>query len=237
MNKDYYKILGVARDATKEEIGRAYRALAKRYHPDVNPDRNAQKRFIEITEAYQILSDPKKRRVYDQFGPSTPKHRKKTEREVSQDEKTDLSPEKQIEVQRLLLERFRKLYNISVPKRYPPLRTYNGFGIMLMGFLPLQCRVTVEYQGKLWEKIFNVDIKVAWLCFLFIPVVPIGIYAVEDTGRDSYLFYGKLSPSNPLMNRNNLIKLVITSYIHGFAFMVALFVIATIIYFLRGHIG
>jgi molecular chaperone DnaJ len=67
--EDYYQILGVKRDAKPEEIKKAYRRLARKYHPDVNPgDKSAEERFKMITEAHDVLSDPKKRSVYDRFG-------------------------------------------------------------------------------------------------------------------------------------------------------------------------
>jgi molecular chaperone DnaJ len=67
--EDFYQILGVKRDAKPEEIKKAYRRLARKYHPDVNPgDKAAEERFKTITEAHDVLSDPKKRGVYDRFG-------------------------------------------------------------------------------------------------------------------------------------------------------------------------
>jgi len=67
--KDYYKILGVPRNATEKEIKQAFRRLARKYHPDVNPgDPEAEARFKEINEAYEVLSDPEKRAKYDQLG-------------------------------------------------------------------------------------------------------------------------------------------------------------------------
>ncbi|MDI6601695.1 MAG: molecular chaperone DnaJ [Thermoanaerobacteraceae bacterium] len=70
-DKDYYEILGVSKDATVEDIKKAYRNLAKKYHPDLHPgDKEAEQRFKEINEAYEVLSDPDKRAQYDRFGSS-----------------------------------------------------------------------------------------------------------------------------------------------------------------------
>jgi curved DNA-binding protein len=72
-NKDYYAILGVKRDASDKEIKQAFRRLAKKYHPDANrDDPNAEARFKEINEAYEVLSDKEKRSVYDRFGTVNP---------------------------------------------------------------------------------------------------------------------------------------------------------------------
>lgn len=71
--RDYYEVLGVAKDADEATIKKAYRQLAKKYHPDVNPgDKTAEEKFKEVNEAYQTLSDPQKRASYDQFGPDGP---------------------------------------------------------------------------------------------------------------------------------------------------------------------
>jgi curved DNA-binding protein len=66
--RDFYEVLGVARTASQEEIQRAYRKLARQYHPDINKDPAAEDRFKEIGEAYEVLSDPKSRARYDRFG-------------------------------------------------------------------------------------------------------------------------------------------------------------------------
>nr|MBA3232718.1 DnaJ domain-containing protein [Propionibacteriales bacterium] len=68
MTQDLYQVLGVSRDATPEQIKKAYRTLARQLHPDVNPAAETQERFKEVTRAYDVLSDPKKREIYDLGG-------------------------------------------------------------------------------------------------------------------------------------------------------------------------
>ena len=72
--RDYYDVLGVPRDADPDAIKRAYRRLAKQYHPDANKAPDAEARFKEINEAYEVLSDPQKRATYDRFGHATPQN-------------------------------------------------------------------------------------------------------------------------------------------------------------------
>src|SRR5277367_3742866 len=71
--QDYYELLGVSRKAPVKDIRTAYRKLARKYHPDLNPgDKSAEEKFKQIQEAYDVLSDTKKRQEYDQFGFNTP---------------------------------------------------------------------------------------------------------------------------------------------------------------------
>ena len=66
--KDYYEVLGVSKNASDDEIKSAFRKLAKKYHPDISKEANAEEKFKEVQEAYAVLSDPNKRKQYDQFG-------------------------------------------------------------------------------------------------------------------------------------------------------------------------
>ena len=68
MGKDYYKILGISRNATEEDVKKAYRKMALRFHPDKNKSAGAEEKFKEIAEAYEVLSDKRKRDVYDKYG-------------------------------------------------------------------------------------------------------------------------------------------------------------------------
>ena len=66
--RDYYEVLGLSKGASEDEIKKAYRKMAKKYHPDINKEPGAEEKFKEINEAYEVLSDPQKKATYDQFG-------------------------------------------------------------------------------------------------------------------------------------------------------------------------
>ncbi|GMC04724.1 hypothetical protein K4E_22940 [Enterococcus thailandicus] len=66
--RDYYEVLGISKGASEDEIKKAYRKLSKKYHPDINKEADAEEKFKEVSEAYEILSDPQKRAAYDQYG-------------------------------------------------------------------------------------------------------------------------------------------------------------------------
>ena len=75
--KDYYKLLGVDKTAKPEQISKSFKKLARKYHPDLNPgDKKAEEKFKEINEAYEVLKDPEKRKLYDQLGPAWPTGRR-----------------------------------------------------------------------------------------------------------------------------------------------------------------
>ena len=66
--RDYYEVLGLSKGASDDEIKKAYRRMAKKYHPDVNKESGAEEKFKEVNEAYEVLSDPQKKATYDQYG-------------------------------------------------------------------------------------------------------------------------------------------------------------------------
>ena len=66
--RDYYEVLGLAKGASDDEIKKAYRKLSKKYHPDINKEADAEEKFKEVSEAYEVLSDPQKKAAYDQYG-------------------------------------------------------------------------------------------------------------------------------------------------------------------------
>ena len=71
MEQDYYKVLGISRNASEQDIQSAYRDLARKYHPDLNPDdKSAKEKFQAVQRAYEVLSDPQKREMFDRYGSS-----------------------------------------------------------------------------------------------------------------------------------------------------------------------
>ena len=68
MGKDYYKILGIAKGASEDDVRKAYRKMALKFHPDKNKSAGAEEKFKEIAEAYEVLSDKRKRDIYDKYG-------------------------------------------------------------------------------------------------------------------------------------------------------------------------
>ena len=118
---DYYETLGVPRKADTEEIRKAYRKLARKYHPDLNPgDKSSEERFKNVQEAYDVLSDAKKRPMYDQFGfySDNGYHRRRRPRAPGRRRAARLA----VRFQRLRLLRFRVRSGRGGNRRAPPRR-------------------------------------------------------------------------------------------------------------------
>ncbi|MFZ0005306.1 MAG: DnaJ domain-containing protein [Methanoregula sp.] len=164
--KDYYAILDVKRDASADEIKKAYRTLAVKYHPDLCKDPGAEEKFKEINEAYAILKDPTKKRSYDELdkiGGTPPKEppcytaQKEYPRYASTEEVPLYKPPRED----------KKHHDFSLEA--PLLFSFFGIGLKMFGFT-------------------------RYVTFFFIPILPIDryIYFVEDDGR-TLTFYAKLS--------------------------------------------
>jgi molecular chaperone DnaJ len=146
-SSDYYEVLGVSKDASEDELKKAYRKLALQYHPDRNADPGAEAKFKEINEAYSILSDPDKRRRYDQVGPSGFSNGASDPFRSSQMDPNDL---KDIFGQSVFEELFSSLFNQTArqSRRAEPSRDIRTEITISLEDALLANTVRVEYQQK-----------------------------------------------------------------------------------------
>lgn len=113
MNLDYYKILGIRDDASEEDIKKAYRKLSKKYHPDANPDnQEAKEKFHEITEAYDILRDPEKRKKYDMEQKQTKTNAQAGNQEKQKGKKKSSAPRQEFNMENMS-ESFERFFGFN----------------------------------------------------------------------------------------------------------------------------